>query len=156
MARFAAVNLLALALAALAGGCDDGDGGEPAPRSDAGRGDVGAVEDAGDVAPGMVGVCDYENPFSRASECKAYTGDGWTAADAEANCAAGPLGSPGTWRGGQACMVDGLLGVCAVDEDAGLGYDLHVSGTAEECGTAENACTGFLEGTFTPSQACGG
>ena len=112
--------------------------------------------DAAVVPPSdALGRCDYTNTFSRAPECKAYTGAGWTVDTATTNCAAPVPGATGAFVPGGICGFDAELGRCEVGDPAGEGYLLVMSGDdASKCALARVACETFASGTFTGSATC--
>jgi hypothetical protein len=111
------------------------------------------VADAGPLTP----VCHYGNPFSSERECKAYTGAGWTKAEAEADCAKGTYGQPGEFTASGRCDVGPALGECRVDAGEGLAFVLRLGGSNRDfCSTTGRACIQFIKGTFTPSSTCAG
>ncbi|MBU6162314.1 MAG: proteinase inhibitor [Myxococcales bacterium] len=112
--------------------------------------------DADDVveAPASPGRCDYTNPFSQNPECKAYTGSGWTAESAAADCAAN-AGGPGTFVADGTCGFDAQLGTCTVGTGTGEEYVLYLSGDdASACAISTTACETFTAGTFEPQGVC--
>lgn len=115
--------------------------------------DMGAV--APDMAVAQVGRCEYTNPFSRGQECKEYTGAGWTAASAEADCGAVFANTAGTFEAGARCGYASELGRCVVGEAEGEGYLLINEGADPgQCGLAQTGCESFAMGSFTPGEIC--
>ena len=118
---------------------------------------------AADVSSGSsasAGSCNYNNPLSVASECKEYSGSGWTAASAQASCEAGipPAADPGTWSASADCTLSPNLGTCSVPDSLGLDmeYALVLGGSdPAACGQTNTTCIGpFVGGVFTPSSVC--
>ena len=109
---------------------------------------------------GPAGSCDYLNPLAAASECKEYSGPGWTEASARATCEAGspPAANPGTWSATADCALSPNLGTCSVPDLGGtdMEYVLVLGGSdAAACAQTEDTCIGpFVGGTFTPSSVC--
>lgn len=98
--------------------------------------------------------CTYINPFAQSTDCKQYTGAGWTAATREADCAAVFGNTAGELVQG-ACGFDAELGRCAVGEADGEGYMLVSEGAdVGACGLAQNACETFAMGSFELGNTC--
>jgi hypothetical protein len=173
------LTLLAALLVSACGADEDAaetaNGGEPAPAGGAATPGADAGETptppAGDAAPsappsaaadagtepaeGPLGRCDYVNTFSRADECKAYTGAGWTAENAAQDCQAPMPGARGTFVAGGTCGFDAELGRCEIGDPAQKGYLLVMSGDdAGNCAQARVACETFAGGTFTGAPIC--
>lgn len=102
-----------------------------------------------------VGRCLYTNPFSQRGECKEYLGDGWTVADAEADCAAPvPGGAPGSFEAELACARGTTIGECVVDEGGATHtVTVFIGDDPSSCGGAEFGCA-FSQGVFVPSPVC--
>lgn len=100
--------------------------------------------------------CLYVNSFSRAEECKEYSGAAWTAELAGADCAAPmPGAAPGTLEG-EACDRTSILGECRIDEGGENEATLVFPGVpGDSCSGLSLGC-GFSGGTFVPSEACEG
>lgn len=151
----------ALGLGACAGAGDpkpdsaaDG-GGEAA--GDGGAGGDGGGADGGGGGPTALGACDYVNPFSRAAECKAYTGSGWDEAGAQADCASPlPGATPGALRWGEDCDRSVILGECAIATGEPEATVLVFPGDdPSACSGTEIGCT-FAGGVYTPAGVCAG
>lgn len=121
---------------------------------DTGSADTDSSENDVPEATPSVGRCDYTNPFSQNPECKAYTGAGWTADSAAADCAAN-AGGPGTFVADGTCGFDDQLGTCTVGTGTGEEYVLYLSGDdASACAISTTACETFTAGTFEPQGVC--
>lgn len=116
----------------------------------------GAETPAPPAAPPIVGHCVYTNPFSRAEECKEYTGAAWSAGRAKNDCrAAEPLGVEGVFAEG-ACVGEARYGRCEV-LDAGNDYALvFIGADPTACGTTQAGCETFVGGSFVPGNTCAG
>ena len=129
-----------------------------ADTSDADTSDADTSDASGpsaDAGVAGVGRCVYVNPFSRGDECKAYTGAGWTAEAAAADCAAVLPRTAGTFEAGQACGFEAELGRCAVEAAGELGYAFVSAGEdASRCALARTGCETFSGGTFTADARC--
>ncbi|MEQ1566425.1 MAG: proteinase inhibitor [Myxococcota bacterium] len=135
------MNSLLLPLSALTIGC--GGPSEPATPAEP-------------TAPAeWLGRCVYTNPFSRSDECKEYVGDGWVAAEAEADCASPvPGGAPGLFEPGVTCERDAFVGECRVDGGGPLEtVTVFWGDDPDSCAGAELGC-GFSGGEFVPSDVC--
>lgn len=139
----------------------------PGPGESQTGDDVGANEDTAATAdtedsdggsPSVgLGRCDYVNPFSNGAECKEYTGAGWTAESATADCAAVLFGASGTFVASGSCGYESELGRCVVEDAAGLSYLLVSSGVDKtQCNLAQTACETFGGGSFTAGNTCEG
>jgi len=117
-----------------------------------------SVDDATPDAPiveTIVGRCDYQNAFSSAPECKAYTGAAWDEASAADDCAAVPFGTNGSFVAGETCGFEAELGRCTVDGDDG--YLLVISGDdPSQCSIAQTACDTFIGGAWAADPVCEG
>lgn len=162
--------------ATLAVGCDDG-ADDPAPMNELGVDAAaqpepqpeaepeGQPEPQPEAEPEMTGEpeapppadgwrCVYTNPFSQGTDCKQYTGAGWTAARVEEDCAAVFANTAGTVERG-ACAFEQELGRCAVGDPAGDAYVLVSEGADPgQCGLTQSACETFAQGTFTAGAIC--
>jgi hypothetical protein len=120
--------------------------------------DSGAPVEAGpSTSVPRTAVCAYANPFSGERECKAYTGTGWTKSEAEADCAKGTYGQPGTFAESGTCDVGPTLGECRLPSDYDKQAVLYLGGTnASLCTTTGRACVQFLNGSFVASPTCEG
>jgi hypothetical protein len=147
--------LLSALVAAGAFACSSSESGAGSPPTAAG--DAGSTTaDASASAP-RTATCTYPNPFSGERECKAYTGRAWTKGEAEADCAKGTYGQPGTFAESGACEVGPTLGECRLPSDYEKEAVLYLGGTnASLCSTTGRACQQFLGGSFVPSTACEG
>lgn len=120
------------------------------------------AEPAGDAGAPVGGTvktatCAYTNPFSSEKECKAYTGSGWTAESAAADCQKGTYGQPGTFAASSTCDVGPSLGECRVTGENGQSFVLSLGGANKDfCSTTGRACMQFLKGTFVPAETCKG
>lgn len=168
--------LICGALSALtAFGCDDGDegatgdtagaggaGAAQAPMGGEGAPMGGAVTPVGGQSPepepepaAALGRCVYTNPFSRGTDCKLYTGEGWTVDSAEADCAAVFANTSGTFEAVPACDYPAELARCVVGDPAADGYTLVSAGEdASQCGLAQTACETFAMGDYTAGNTC--
>lgn len=124
--------------------------------------DAAAADAAADAAPGpdLSGggqwSCILVNPFSGAPECKSYSGGSWDVDSAAEDCAAGQYDEPGVFTD-DPCVVDPLMGVCAVPSYFGREYRLLLGGANPDfCTATARACTNFLEGEFLAAPACEG
>lgn len=107
------------------------------------------------IAPAALGWCSYTNPFSARAECKAYTGAGWTSADAQADCAAVFQGTAGTFSADQPCDLPQALGRCYAGEADGRSVVVQTAGdAAEDCRIAGTGCDLFHHGRFVPGTPC--
>ncbi len=170
LCRWGCVALLAMSV-----GCDDGDdapGTAPADAAaaDASSADAGAMVDTGapdqgeadatvpdgpDPDPNVLGRCVYVNPFTDGDECKGYTGGGWTAESAAADCESVFLNTAGTFEPGFTCGYENELGYCEIGDPEGEGYVLINAGEdPTDCGLAQTGCEGFGMGTFEPRGVC--
>jgi hypothetical protein len=114
-----------------------------------------ASGDTGQAAP--VATCTYTNPFSQGTECKAYTGTGWTAEASTTDCAAPMAATSGAYAASGTCSFASVLGSCAVDKGDGKGYTLVSGGSdSSQCDLAKLGCETFAKGVFTPGGPCGG
>ena len=141
--------------AAADSGEDAAPGSDAAPVEDAGAADA-AIDVEADVSAPETATCVYVNPFSSATECKAYTGSEWTSEAAAADCETPfPGANPGTFSEAGACGFDSELGRCDVEGDDG--YVLVFEGDdPDACGGTVTGCEVFGGGTFTPSAICDG
>lgn len=154
-------RLLWLCSAALVGCAGGGDASpndekvDSGSSSNDGAGDAGG--DGGGGGPAALGACDYVNPFSRAAECKAYTGSGWDQAGAESDCASPlPGAAPGALRWGEDCDRSVILGECAIGEGEPDATVLVFPGDDPgACSGTELGCT-FAGGVYTPAGVCAG
>ncbi len=106
----------------------------------------------------LIGRCIYTNPFSKAEECKDYSGTYWAPLVAKMECAAAePFGAEGVFEEGVACSTEGILGRCLIGEGTERAYDLVFKGTdAGACSTTQAGCETFAGGKFQPAEICGG
>ena len=169
--RFFSLTLFALAL-----GCGEDSESEAEAAGGSAVGLDGAVGGAvlppvgGTAPPPMGGTpgpvpagvsrCDYTNPFGQSAECKAYTGPGWTAESAAADCASVLPGTAGVFSVEGACGFPVELGRCAVTMPPESAYELVMAGTTPDddrgCALARTGCETFARGIFTPSGPCAG
>ena len=119
-----------------------------------------ACDNTNSGSSAAVGKCSYVNLFSQLSECKLYSGNVWTEADAEADCQAGNGTSAppfGTWSTDSECVVSPTLGSCPVVPPDGREYVVEIGGDdRRDCTATAHACTAFLRGTFVASDNCPG
>ncbi|MGK3996499.1 proteinase inhibitor [Sorangium sp. So ce1024] len=102
------------------------------------------------AAPGR---CVYTNAFSQAEECRDYTGRGWSAEAAEADCKALP-GS--TFTRDEGCAYPQTLGRCVLGGGTDDEYSLVFPGDdASQCAATQRGCETFGGGRFEP-EACQG
>lgn len=164
--------LAALATVAVAGCESEQDGTTLATSSDDaasldgtsadGGGDdatTGGSDQVGESAPEIkpFAVCRYTNPFSQGPECKAYTGQSWDAASAEADCAKPIAGAQGELELGGACGGVARLGDCSVVGNEGKDYILTSLGSdSGGCALAKTGCEVFAKGSFNAGPICGG
>lgn len=164
---------LLLLVSASAAGCAAEDGGTTlATGSDDAVGAGAGAQDAGNDgsvgADGSTGsepaveakpfaVCRYTNPFSQGPECKAYTGQTWDAASAEADCAKPIAGAEGELELGGACGGVARLGDCTVTGAGGKDYILTSLGSdSGGCALAKTGCEVFAKGNFSAGPICDG
>ncbi|KYG01460.1 proteinase inhibitor [Sorangium cellulosum] len=111
-------------------------------------------DDAASGAPepsASPGRCVYTSAFSQAEECREYTGRGWTAATAEADCKA-LQGS--TFTGGERCAYPETLGRCVLGGGTDDAYAVvFPGGDASQCAATQRGCEMFGGGQFEPD-AC--
>ncbi|WP_437690889.1 proteinase inhibitor [Sorangium sp. So ce176] len=127
----------ALVVSALGGlGACQGDGDEAAPEAF--------------VAPGR---CVYTSPITQAEECRDYTGTGWTAEAAEADCQAL---QGGTFAAGELCAYPQALGRCVLGGGTEDEYSIVLPGDdTSQCAATQRGCETFGGGQFEPD-ACKG
>ncbi|WP_437950343.1 proteinase inhibitor [Sorangium sp. So ce296] len=102
-------------------------------------------------ASGSPGRCVYTSAFSQAEECREYTGRGWTAEAAEADCKA-LQGS--TFTGGERCGYPETLGRCVLGGGTDDAYAIvFPGGDASQCAATQRGCEMFGGGQFEPD-AC--
>ncbi|WP_437765763.1 proteinase inhibitor [Sorangium sp. So ce764] len=102
---------------------------------------------------GSPGRCVYTSPFSQAEECREYTGAGWTAEAAEADCKA-LQGS--TFTRGESCAYPETLGGCVLGGGTGNEYTLiFPGGDTSQCAATQRGCEMFGVGRFE-ADACEG
>ncbi len=139
--------------AAVAAGATFACSSAPAPSTTGADADAGAPVTGAKPTP----VCAYGNPFSSEKECKAYTGSGWTAESAAADCQKGTYGQPGTFAASGTCDVGPSLGECRVSNEYGQSFVLTLGGANKDfCTTTGRACIQFLKGEFVPAETCKG
>ena len=136
-------------------------GPTPGPSPESTRGEDTALSSSTTVStpaqPEAVGHCVYTNLFSQGEECRSYLGDGWTQADAEADCAAPPIAlGPGQFTADAPCGYADELGRCAIDEGEDLAVELVFPGSdPAECDGVAFGC-GLAGGTFVGAGVCDG
>ncbi|WP_437289378.1 proteinase inhibitor [Sorangium sp. So ce406] len=106
-------------------------------------------EDKGDqeafVAPGR---CVYTSPITQAEECRDYTGTGWTAEAAEADCKAL---QGGTFAAGESCAYPQALGRCVLGGGTEDEYSIVLPGDdVSQCAATQRGCEVFGGGRFEP------
>jgi hypothetical protein len=102
-----------------------------------------------------VGWCTYTNPFSQLQECLAYTGAGWSRAEAEADCATVFPETVGAFSADTRCTFAEVLGRCFTGGVDGRSRVVLTEGTeADACRVAGVGCAMFFRGTFTPEAPC--
>lgn len=113
--------------------------------------------------PGPVAACTYDNPFSRAPECREYLGVYWTEARATRDCVeviAGTLELGGRCRGdgtGGTGGTDAGLGTCTIAAGTPREHVLYFPGSdPADCEATQRGCEVFAGGTFSPSSVCDG
>jgi hypothetical protein len=124
-----------------------------------GAGGTGAAGQAGGggAGPGALASCPFTNTFSKSSDCKEYTGKGWTLVTAEADCKQVFPGASGTFAPGTACPAGPTLGTCVVTTDDGTDYrQLSGGDDPSKCGSTAGACKAFAKGVFENSPTCEG
>lgn len=139
-----------LGLVVVLAGCGgDADPVDTAPESDTAL--------TSQIVDAPVGHCAYINAFSNTEECKEYRGDGWTAADAEADCAAPTFpAQPGAFTADAPCDYPAILGTCTVSEgDPDETVLVFPGDDPEQCGGVEIGCS-FAAGTFVGAGVCDG
>ena len=101
----------------------------------------------------IVGSCSYTNIFSSSSECRNYTGEGWTSAQAQSDC----IVQQDSSFSDEGCEMSSALGQCVIMGESDLDYELVLSGSApDECQTVAEGCVIFARGAFVPSAVCEG
>ncbi len=109
-------------------------------------------DDQREAPPPGTPHCEYENPFSRAPECKLYAGSGWTSDSMAADCASVMPGAAGE-LGTAGCGIDEMLGRCVVEGEQG--YELVLGGgNPDGCALARTGCETFAGGRFLPEPPC--
>jgi hypothetical protein len=99
----------------------------------------------------VVSSCIYNNPFSRMSECRNYTGKGWDQSTQEKNCTS----QKGTYQANKACAVEPSLGTCLIGAQTPEEYVIVFSGDkASSCAATRMGCETFASGVFTASNVC--
>ncbi|WP_434046017.1 MULTISPECIES: proteinase inhibitor [Sorangium] len=102
------------------------------------------------VAPGR---CVYTSPITQAEECRDYTGTGWTAEAAEADCKAL---QGATFAAGERCAYPQALGRCVLGGGTEDEYSIVLPGDdASQCAATQRGCEVFGGGRFEPD-ACKG
>jgi len=102
------------------------------------------------TAPGR---CVYTSPFTQAEECRDYTGKGWSAETAEADCKAQ---AKSTFTKAERCTYPTTLGQCVLD--GGTDDETSIVFPAEDtvqCTSTQRGCELFGGGKFVPD-ACEG
>jgi hypothetical protein len=152
-----ALSILSLPLFSLLSACATDDSSPTKTGDSNSLGETGATEGDGEGSEGALARCTYTNPFSAASECKEYTGSGWTLAAAEADCAMPlPGAAAGTLEAGLSCSRDNTLGECWVDRGGPEENILVFSGSdPDSCSGAEIGCS-FAGGEFVAGPVCEG
>jgi hypothetical protein len=107
--------------------------------------------------PQAVGACVYENPFSKAEECKLYVGQTFTPETAATDCSSYVFGAPGAFTEGGTCEYPETLGTCIVEDGTAYEYALVFPGDdPSACASTRNGCEVFAKGRFEPSALCEG
>ncbi|MBK6514552.1 MAG: proteinase inhibitor [Polyangiaceae bacterium] len=107
--------------------------------------------------PQAVGACVYENPFSKAEECKLYVGQTFTPETAATDCSSYVFGAPGAFTEGGTCEYPETLGTCIVEDGTAYEYALVFPGDdPSDCASTRNGCEVFAKGRFEPSALCEG
>ncbi|WP_438027695.1 proteinase inhibitor [Sorangium sp. So ce233] len=120
-------------------------GGLGACQGDEDKADPGAF-----VAPGR---CVYTSAITQAEECRDYTGTGWTAEAAEADCKAL---QGATFAAGESCAYPQTLGRCVLGGGTEDEYSIVLPGDdASQCAATQRGCEVFGGGRFEPD-ACQG
>ena len=107
--------------------------------------DAGAPQNKDDVAVGPWS-CEFTNPFSKADECRDYSGT-WMKSDIEADCAAVFTSVKGKLFN-SACDTSGAFGYCAIEAIGGAKI-LNFYYAGDQAMTAQ-VCTGQLKGLWFP------
>ncbi|MDI3287491.1 proteinase inhibitor [Polyangium sp. 15x6] len=99
------------------------------------------------------GRCIYTSPFTQAEECRDYTGKGWSAESAEADCKAL---AQSTFTKAEACAYPKTLGRCVLDGGKDDEYSIVFPGEdTAQCASTQRGCELFGGGKFLPD-ACEG
>jgi hypothetical protein len=100
-----------------------------------------------------VGSCEYTNPFSQGTDCKLYTGAGWTVETATADCDA-VFNVGGAFTQGGQCEYEAVLSQCTVEQSDDLGYTLaSVGDDASQCDATVFGCD-LLNGEHAFGNTC--
>ncbi len=119
-------------------------GGAPAEDSNAGP------QGSSNVQPAPWS-CQYTNRFSNTVECKNFTGSGWTADGASADC---EVQQDSTFSEGE-CSTDATLGQCEMESTSPTATVIVFPGQDQsQCAITQQGCEVFAGGTFTASQTC--
>ncbi|MRG90876.1 proteinase inhibitor [Polyangium spumosum] len=99
------------------------------------------------------GRCVYTSPFTQAEECRDYTGEGWSAEAAEADCKALQAS---TFTNDERCTYETTLGRCVLEGGTEDEYAIVMPGDdTSQCASTKRGCELFGGGTFEPD-ACEG
>ena len=123
-------------------------------------GGLGACQEAEEKAPEpppeaavAPGRCIYTSPFTQAEECRDYTGKGWSAEAAEADCKAQ---QKSTFTKAESCAYPQSLGRCVLDGGTDDEYSIVFPGEdTSACSGTQRGCELFGGGKFVPD-ACEG
>jgi hypothetical protein len=97
--------------------------------------------------------CVYSSPFTKAEECRQYSGPGWTAASGSAECDT----HSGAFTEDAACEYPSVLGACAIDAGEDTAYSIVFPGDdVSQCAQTKMGCEVFAKGTFTAGKVCEG
>lgn len=108
------------------------------------------VPDTGAFVP--VGHCTYTSRFTKAMECKAYTGQQWTIQSATQDCATQQASA---FTQAQACPVPNALGRCVVTSEPGQETQTHSYGPdGSGCSDLKFGCETFARGQWFSMGAC--
>lgn len=99
------------------------------------------------------GRCVYTSPFTQAEECRDYTGPGWSATSAEADCKSQQAA---TFEPEERCSYPTTLGACVMSSGTEDEYSIVFPGDdVSQCASFQRGCELFGGGKFVPA-ACEG
>jgi hypothetical protein len=113
----------------------------------------GGAESTATTSQPVAGSCDYTGTFSGLPECRAFVGEGWSAANVRSECEA--LGAEP--RIGVDCSSVDALGSCTLEVDATAVTVISTyADDSSECDGMQLGCETFGGGSWSPAPVCDG